>query len=773
MNMKNVKKYLALFLVLALCLSLFAGCSKKEAESQAEEAVEEAEEAVEEAAEETEEAAEEATEEAAEEEAAEEEATEEAAEEEATEEEGEEDDEDEIDPYTVESGELYEATLGEFNELYQVGKAEVDNVSLRYAEMAIAEAKLMEAAVMLPTTSAGGNYAISRIAPYSGNFALWGSDGDRYHQYLIVDGDPIAKEDYLEMRAKWAELRGTGEFADWQKQFLADKGYTLTDVYQQTFTNLPVTWDALNTSRAADTDAIINTFDGLVEYNFEGEMKPALATEWEVSEDRLTYTFKIREGAVWVDSQGREVAKVKADDFVAGMQHAFDAQGGLEWLVQGVIKGASEYITGETADFSTVGVSAPDDQTLIYTLEQPTPYFLTMLGYSIFAPMSREYYESQGGKFGEEFDDTADSYQYAIDQDHIAYCGPYLVTNATEQNKIQFEANPTYWNADGINIHTIIWNYNDGSDDTKTYNDFVNGDLSGLGLNDARLQMAKSDGMFDKYAYVAQTNATSYMGFLNINRAAFANVNDASAAVSAQTPEDAARTKEAMRNVHFRRALCTALDRGDWNAQKVGDELKNASLINSYTCWNFVTLEEEVTVDINGTATTFPAGTYYSEIEQAQLDADGVAIKVFDPEADNGNGAGSGYDGWYNPEYSASELAIAVEELGAAGVEVSAEKPIIVDLPFPTARTAYANAAQAFKKSVEATTNGLIQVNLVECVGDDDWYYAGYYTDYGYEANYDIYDLSGWGPDYGDPSTYLDTFLPDYAGYMIKCIGIF
>ena len=315
--------------------------------------------------------------------------------------------------------------------------------------------------------------------------------------------------------------------------------------------------------------------------------------------------------------------------------------------------------------------------------------------------------------------------------------------------------------------------YNDGSDDTKTYNDFLNGDLSALGLNDARLQMAKSDGMFDQYAYVAQTNATSYMGFLNVNRAAFANVNDASAAVSAQTEEDAARTNAAMRNVHFRRALCTALDRGDWNAQIVGDELKNASLINSYVCWNFVTLEEDTTVDINGTATTFPAGTYYAEIEQAQLDADGVAIKVYDPEADNGNGAGSGYDGWFNPEYSASELALAVEELAAEGVEVSAENPIIVDLPYPTARTTYANRAQAFKKSVEANTNGFIQINLVECVGDDDWYYAGYYTDYGYEANYDIYDLSGWGPDYGDPSTYLDTFLPDYAGYMIKCIGIF
>ena len=38
---------------------------------------------------------------------------------------------------------------------------------------------------------------------------------------------------------------------------------------------------------------------------------------------------------------------------------------------------------------------------------------------------------------------------------------------------------------------------------------------------------------------------------------------------------------------------------------------------------------------------------------------------------------------------------------------------------------------------------------------------------------HDIYDLSGWGPDYGDPQTYLDTMLPDYAGYMTKCMGIF
>ena len=39
--------------------------------------------------------------------------------------------------------------------------------------------------------------------------------------------------------------------------------------------------------------------------------------------------------------------------------------------------------------------------------------------------------------------------------------------------------------------------------------------------------------------------------------------------------------------------------------------------------------------------------------------------------------------------------------------------------------------------------------------------------------NYNLTDICGWGPDYGDPATYLDTFLPDYSGYMTKSIGLF
>ena len=263
------------------------------------------------------------------------------------------------------------------------------------------------------------------------------------------------------------------------------------------------------------------------------------------------------------------------------------------------------------------------------------------------------------------------------------------------------------------------------------------------------------------------------MAFYNLNRNTWANTNDTTTVRSAQTVADAERTHAALNNVHFRRAISFAADRGAYNAQSVGEELKYASLRNSYTPGNFVTLSEETTVDINGTATTFPAGTFYGEIMQAQIDADGVTMKVWDPTLDGGIGSSDGYDGWFNPDNAAAEMATAIEELAAAGVEISAENPIYIDLPYFSGSESVTNKANAYKQSLESVLGGQVIVNLTECTSSDEYYYAGYFTSYGYEANYDMYDLSGWGPDYGDPQTYLDTFLPDYAGYMAKCVGIY
>lgn len=672
--------------------------------------------------------------------------------------------------YNAMSAAIYDAQLGAFNTLYQAAKEET-NVSKRYALMAQAEAKLLEAAVLIPGTTNGGNYGLSRVAKRSASTVLWGNDSDRFHNVLITT-ELISAEDQTHLKAMWNEVRGTGTYSQKATDYLKEKGYTLKDTYNMGYASDPKTWDALATSRSADSEAIVNTYDGLVEYDNENEIKPALAESWEVSEDGKTYTFHIRQGAKWVDAQGREVADVKADDFVAGMQHMLDAGGGLEYLVENIIVNALEYNTGDVTDFAEVGVKATDDNTVVYTLCQPTSYFITMLGYNVFAPMSRTYFESKGGVFGK------DDYKAAVDAgtmkygqtvNDIAYCGPYTVTNYTAENTIVFQANPTYWNKDNITIKTLTWKFNDGKDPTKAYEDTKAGTLDGCGLSSASLEACKADGNFEKYCTVSDTDATSFVLFLNLNRNAYANFNDETKAVSTMTDDQKKRTDAAMLNVHFRRAIGMGLDIATYNGQVVGEELKLNSVRNSYTPGNFVALEEDVTVEINGESKTFAKGTYYGEIMQAQIDADGVKIKVWDAE----NQTSDGFAGWHNPANAYEELQMAIEELKEFDIEISKDNPIVMDLPYYSGADIYTNRAQTLKQSVEEALQGCVVVNLVSCADAQEWYYAGYYTESGKDANYTLYDVSGWGPDYGDPATYLDTMLGDGAGYMAKCLGLF
>lgn len=672
--------------------------------------------------------------------------------------------------YNAMSAAIYDAQLGAFNTLYQAAKEET-NVSKRYALMAQAEAKLLEAAVLIPGTTNGGNYGLSRVAKRSASTVLWGNDSDRFHNVLVTT-ELISAEDQTHLKAMWNEVRGTGTYTQKAIDYLTEKGYTLKNTYNMGYASDPQTWDALTTSRSADSEAIVNTYDGLVEYDNENEIKPALAESWEVSEDGKTYTFHIRQGAKWVDAQGREVADVKADDFVAGMQHMLDAGGGLEYLVENIIVNALEYNTGDVTDFAEVGVKATDDNTVVYTLCQPTSYFITMLGYNVFAPMSRTYFESKGGVFGK------DDYKAAVDAgtmkygqtvNDIAYCGPYTVTNHTAENTIVFEANPTYWNKDNITIKTLTWKFNDGKDPTKAYEDTKAGTLDGCGLSSASLEACKADGNFEKYCTVSDTDATSFVLFLNLNRNAYANFNDKTKAVSTMTDDQKKRTDAAMLNVHFRRAIGMGLDIATYNGQVVGEELKLNSVRNSYTPGNFVALEEDVTIEINGESKTFAKGTYYGEIMQAQIDADGVKIKVWDAE----NQTSDGFAGWHNPANAYEELQQAITELKEFGVEISKDNPIVMDLPYYSGADVYTNRAQTLKQSVEEALQGCVVVNLVSCADAKEWYYAGYYTESGKDANYTLYDVSGWGPDYGDPATYLDTMLGDGAGYMAKCLGLF
>ena len=671
--------------------------------------------------------------------------------------------------YNEISAQIYDAELTDFSDEY-ANVTSASSVSEKYALSAIAEAKLLESAVLLPTSASGGNYAISRLAPYTIDFALWGNDMNKFYTALVTE-ELIESAHRDEMKAKWNEVKGTGTYLEWAKDYLTSKGYTLKDTYTEAYSSDPTTWDMFNSYLSVDSENVVNTYDSLLEYDAEGILQPALAEAMPtVSDDGLTYTFKIREGINWVDSQGRVIAEVCADDFVAGMQHLLDCCGGMEYLVDGLIVNATEYIDG-TVDFSEVGVTALDQYTVEYKLTKEASYFTTMFGYTVFAPLCRTYYEGQGGGFGAEYEEKAATSTYGSSPDNIAYCGPFLITSYTAENSIVFTQNESYWNKDAMNITKYVRLFNAGDQPTKAYEDMKAGTIDGCSLNTSALELAKQDGLFDKYQYVTTPDATIFTFYINLNRQIYHNFNDDTVCVSPQDEEAQGRTNAAVNNVHFRRALLYSMDRVQYNAQAVGDDLAAVSLVNSYTPWNLVILDEEVTVDINGTATTFPAGTAYGEILQAQLTADGSTIVAYNPEADNGSGSGYGYDGWYNPEEAVKELEVAIEELAADGVEITAENPIQIDYVYYTESETFTNKANVIKQSVESVLGGKVQINLI-ATDYTGWLYSAYYPQYGYEANYDISDCSGWAPDYGDPSTFLDTFIKE-SGYCNKSIGIY
>ena len=413
-----------------------------------------------------------------------------------------------------------------------------------------------------------------------------------------------------------------------------------------------------------------------------------------------------------------------------------------------------------------MGVKALDDYTLEYTLETNAPWFLTLTGYSALAPLSRDYYTSQGGKFGAEFDSADSGYLYGTDPEHIAYCGPYLISNYTYQNTISYAANPAYWDAENVHNKTITRRYTDGTDPLFGWNNFLDGTFYSVTVSSAVRPLAEQQvsevdpekNYVEAYSYSSHEGTTSVMNWTNVNRYAHSNLyNDASAMVSKKTVTDAQRTKAAMRNQNFRMALALSYDRFAYMSVIYGEENAYGQMTNSYVPGNFVTATKEFTVDIAGTATTFPAGTQYGEVLQAAITADGYPMKVWDPTGADGAGSSFSFDGWYNPEAAGEYLAKAVEELAAEGIEISAENPIYLDMPYDDFDTTGSAAQNAVKQSYDAAFGGMVIVNLVAKGDSDTGSDAAYNPTAGYMMNYDLGGLTGWGPDYGDAQTYLDT----------------
>ena len=661
---------------------------------------------------------------------------------------------------------IYMANLGEFYADYQKA-TEASSVSERYALLAVAEAKVLESGVATPMYGGIAGYQMSRIVYCSGGYAPWRGDMSDMSQ-MIITNEIILGEDQNHLRDLRNELMGTGTYIQKAVEYLTEKGYTFQDTYTSTFVDNPTTWDIFAASTNTDAGIIGPTFDYLFAYDAEGVMQPRMAESYEISEDGTVYTIKIRPGQIWVDSQGRKIADVTADDWVAAAQHQADLQDCYD--LNNFIAGMTEYLTGETTDFSTVGVKAVDDLTLQYTLKEPASYFISLLQKHAFLPLCRSYFLSQGGAFGlTEFADARakETYQYGIDQNHIAICGQFLCTNMTEKNSITYVLNENYWNAANATLKGVKYVFSDSSDVSRTYDDFINGVTMTLGLNTQRLELAKQKGDFQKYAYIGDVGQISSLLWFNLHRQTYANMADG-AAPSRKTDAEKALSCAAMQNRHFRLAIGHAIDRERNIAQSAGEELAPLSIRNTLTPGTYVKLLEDITMDINGTPTTFPKDTWYGAIVQAQLDADGMDIQVWDAEKKTTDG----WDAWLNVEKAKEELRLAVEELKTLGYEVTKETPIIIDYPYTEYNEIGKNKAYVMKTNIENAFDGLVRCDLIPLNNVTEMMNVALNTKGGAEVNTDMGGAGALGSDHGDPICYMEGLLPHGDGWLTPYLGL-
>ena len=212
--------------------------------------------------------------------------------------------------------------------------------------------------------------------------------------------------------------------------------------------------------------------EGLTSLGADGNPIPGVAESWK--NDGNTWTFKLRKDAKWHNGD-----PVVAGDFVSAWERALNPASASEYsYIMYSIKGAQEYNEGKTKDFSTVGVKAPDDYTIVVELKEPVAYFASLVSFYTYMP--------QNQKFFKEHKDT-----YATSAEDIMGNGPYKMASWEFENKIVLEKADTYWNKDAIKIDTIEMSM--VADRSSALKAYQNGELDWIKLSPDDVAKFKSN----------------------------------------------------------------------------------------------------------------------------------------------------------------------------------------------------------------------------------------------------------------------------------------
>ena len=506
---------------------------------------------------------------------------------------------------------------------------------------------------------------------------------------------------------------------------LAACGQSASDgkTYSSTFGADPTTFNYLLDYAGDNTAIVTNLVDGLLENDNYGNLIPALAEDWSVSKDGLTYTYKLRQDAKWFTADGEEYAPLKAQDFVTGIKYAADNKGQALDLIQNSIKGLDDYVTGANTDFSNVGVKALDDYTVQYTLTRPEPFWNSKTTNSILFPVNEEFLASKGKDFG------------TLKPDSILYSGPYLLKDFTSKSSIEYVKNPHYYDQEKVTIEKVKLAYFDGSDQDLTIRNFESGAYSSAGVYPNSSNFAKTKEKYKDNIVYSLQDATSWYYNFNVNRGAYNHTAKTS-------DEQKQATQAAVSNKNFRQAINFAIDRTAYSAQSNGEEAAKNTLRNSLVPPTFVQVGDK-TFGETVASKLVNYGTQWlnMNLEDAQ-------------------------DGYFNKEKAQAKFVEAKKELEAQGVTF----PIHLDLPVDQVNKTLLSGTNSIKQSIESTLGSENVVVDVIQLSTDDYTNATVQAPTPADHDYDL-NLDGWSADYQDPSTYLNPFNAE-DGFYLKILGL-
>ena len=401
------------------------------------------------------------------------------------------------------------------------------------------------------------------------------------------------------------------------------------------------TLNYLITSTTNDMRVAANIVDCLVDYDEYGNIVPGLAESWETNDDMTEWTFHIREGVYWVDYEGNQMQEVTANDWVTTAQYVNDAAndssnqymydtGAIVHNAQAYYDYTAYLIESEDGTLTTdadgneievveevsadsIGVIAEDDYTLVYTLDEPCSFFLSILSYTSYLPVAQECLDEYGSSF-------------ALDNESMWYCGAYILTTYEPQEERVLTKNETYWDADNVYIEEVISTYNADASTVEAAL-YKNGEIDYASISSDLLDSWLEDEELSEEVHSSRVD-NSYSYFFCFN---FDPQFD-----EEYEPEN---WKIAVNNENFRKALMYALDRV--KALTVSDPYNAEDLLNNtVTPVNFAsaagldyTSYDALIEYTNGDSFDEDLAVEYRDLAKAELEEAGATfpIKVLMP----------------------------------------------------------------------------------------------------------------------------------------------